>query len=229
MKVYVGQTRAPVLIERLTALGFGECTQPRELVRPKKKEIGPKRFPWFFDNGVFAAFKAGLAFDGAAYEAALSRLKEVEQPPDFLVTPDLVGGGVDSIALSLDWVGKVKLFGSAYLVVQEGMNYTDVAQVLGQFAGIFVGGATLEWKWATAKYWVQLAHFHSKPCHIGRVGTGIRVKMALASGCDSIDSCVPLFSEGNLQNFIRPMGLVSIPPAKPNSEAKIGEQLCLLQ
>ena len=201
MFVYVGQSRSEKLIPRLEALGFGECTQPYEWP--------PRRSPCFFDNGAFANFKKGKAFDGVKYQKALAKVQASGIKPDFLPVPDLVGGGLKSLEMSLSWVPTVRELGPSYLVVQEGMSYTAVAGVLSQFGGIFVGGASLDWKWETAHYWVQLAHCHGLPCHIGRVGTGKRVRMALASGCDSIDSCVPLMSEENLQAFIRPLGLVN--------------------
>lgn len=86
------------------------------------------------------------------------------------------------------------------------MDWTviDRALELG-FSGIFVGGS-LPWKLETGAQWVREAHARHLPCHIGRVGTAKRVRWAKASGADSIDSCLPLWSEENLIAFLRALG-----------------------
>lgn len=193
MKVYVGQARGSKLIARLSELGFGEMTT--------RTEIPPRRTPWAFDNGAFGDWKAGEPFNETAFRVALDKLPGVPQAPDFLVVPDKVAAGLESLDFSLSWVDRLRHYAPPYLAVQDGMGRHQVEEALPLFAGIFVGG-TLAWKVATGKQWVEVAHQVGKRCHVGRVGTFRRVRWALRIGADSIDSCLPLWSEGNLQKFL---------------------------
>jgi hypothetical protein len=76
-----------------------------------------------------------------------------------------------------------------------------IGAALDQFDGLFVGG-TLPWKLATAAEWVRVGHAINLPVHIGRVGTGKRVRWAKRIGADSIDSALPLRSMANLRSFV---------------------------
>jgi hypothetical protein len=191
---YVGQTRGEKLIERLRALGIGECTV--------RGELPPRRAPWFYDNGAYSDWTAGRAFDGLKFQNDIDRIRrgEIDTPPDFVVAPDQVAGGVRSLEVSLLWIDRLEGL-PLYLAVQDGMRPSDVLPVLDVFAGIFVGG-TLPWKLATGPQWVDIAHAQGLRCHVGRVGTVPRVDWARTIGADSIDSSLPLWSEGNLQAFV---------------------------
>lgn len=194
MKVYVGQTRSRKLIEELEGLGFGECTQ--------RGELPPRRRPWFADNGAFRDWKADRPFDRGKWWRDV--LQYDQHAPDFAVVPDMVAGGLESLAWSLQTVRPMREATEAplYLVIQDGMTPRDVLPHLHFFAGLFVGG-TLEWKLEHGDQWVEFAHAHGKRCHIGRVGTAKRVRWAKRIGADSIDSCLPLFSSENLARFVR--------------------------
>lgn len=196
MNAYVGQTRATKLIARLRREGFGECVQPHE--------FPPRRQPYMYDNGAFAAWKAGEQFDSAAWLSGLRGIAELGVPPDFAIAPDVVAGGRGSLDLSASWLEELQRSRiPAYLAVQDGMLEEDVAPVLRKgFSGVFVGG-TLEWKLATGAAWVQFAHELGVPCHIGRVGTPGRVEWAAECGADSIDSCLPLWSTEQMDRFVR--------------------------
>ncbi len=190
---YVGQTRSVKLIRRLLQHGIGECTN--------RGEYPPCRVPWFLDNGAFADWKAERPWDREAWLRDVSRARGHATPPDFAVAPDVVAGGVPSLQHSVNHLGELEGV-PAYLAVQDGMSEADVAAVLDPFAGVFVGG-TLEWKLATGAAWVEFAHRHNRPCHIGRVGTPARVRWAIEIGADSIDSCLPLWSLDQLEAFLR--------------------------
>jgi hypothetical protein len=192
---YVGQARGARLIAELSALGLGEMTV--------RGELPPRRSPWAFDNGAFGDWRAGRSFDGAAFRAALLRLSHVGTPPDFIVLPDIVAGGAESLAFSASWIGSLQRFGvPLYLAVQDGMEPADLGDVLPCIGGVFVGGS-LPWKLCEAGRWCAFAHANGLPCHIGRVGTGRRVIWARRIGADSIDSSLPLFSRENLNSFVR--------------------------
>jgi len=195
VKVYLGQTRQnPLngLAAECSRLGFGEMTT--------RKELPPRRFPYAFDNGAFGDYLAKRPFQGDRYLFALERLW-ILPTPDFLVVPDLVAGGPASISFSESWRPRVEGFAPLYLAVQDGMEGKQVEEVIQHYNGLFVGGS-VPWKLATAVEWVKQAHAHGKPCHIGRVGTGIRAVWARWTGCDSIDSTVPLWAERNFRAFV---------------------------
>lgn len=122
--------------------------------------------------------------------------------PDFVVIPDIVGGGAASLARSLELVAWVPPELSVrYLVVQEGMTLAQVAEVLPHFGGLFIGGASMAWKLSTAPDWIALAHAHGVRCHIGRIGTLTRLELARRLGADSVDSCQPLWNLDRLEAF----------------------------
>lgn len=198
MKAYVGQARGSKLVAKLTALGFGEMTV--------REEFPPRRFPWVFDNGAFKDWggpKKNGKFQTARYEEALERMVLSTVPrPDFVVVPDIVAAGLESLRFSDSWLPRLTWLAlPLYLVVQDGMTEGDVAVAISAYAGLFVGGSP-EWKMLTAPQWVQFAHLHGKPCHIGRMGTRQKVRAARRWGADSIDSCTPLWSEANLARFV---------------------------
>jgi len=110
--------------------------------------------------------------------------------PDFIVTPDKVAKGLESLAFSVEWAVKLRVAYPdlrQYLAVQDGMTAKDVEPYLSLFNGLFVGGS-LSWKYETAEEWVSFAHAHGLPCHIGRVGTWDKIVWAMRIGADSIDS-----------------------------------------
>lgn len=192
MRAYVGQTRGAKLIRELVRLGLGECTC--------RGEFPPRRTPWFLDNGAYRDWTAGVEWDSAGWLRDLRSAREFAVRPDFVVAPDLVAGGVESLAVSLRWLETCADM-TPYLAVQDGMSEAEVAEAVGPFAGVFVGG-TLDWKLRTGAAWVDMAHRVGKPCHVGRVGTVRRVRWAREIGADSIDSCLPLWSRENLAGFV---------------------------
>lgn len=128
--------------------------------------------------------------------------------PDFLVLPDIVGGGLASLELSLSWLPRLSGVAPPYLAVQDGMPEEAVSRSCAGITGIFVGG-TLQWKLRTAAAWVALAHRLEMRCHIGRVGTVDRLRWARRIGADSIDSSLPLWSRENMDRFL--LGLSESP------------------
>lgn len=207
MDVYLGQTRSRSLIAELDALGFGECTQPREWP--------PRRHPWLLDNYAFSDWRSGRDFDGVAFLSALISAVAAGVLPDFIVCPDRVATGLESLAFSLRWralcesVLRARRYAGRpvprlrwYFVVQDGMTPADVAPIAPEFDGIFIGGS-LPWKLATGRAWVAFAHNRGLPCHVGRAGTPKHVAWARRIGADSIDSCTPLWSADNLARFRR--------------------------
>lgn len=199
LRVYVGQTRSGDLIEELEGYGFGECTS--------RGELPPRRSPWFLDNGAFGDWKAGRPFDGEAFQADITRLRNsvMSTAPDFIVCPDIVAGGIDSLCFSLTWAPHLVGTAPLYLAVQDGMEEAALEPHVRLFAGLFVGGS-LPWKLREGRRWVAFAHRHGLRAHVGRCGTERRVAWARRIGADSIDSCLPLWSRENLESFLRGLG-----------------------
>ncbi len=211
MKVYVGQTRARALIAELTSYGWGEMTQP--------KEVPARRRPWALDNAAFLAFKANKPWEADAFRTAVEAAAEGKHPPDFVVAPDIVAGGAASLERSLEWLPWLRQHElKVYLAVQDGMTLTQIAPLVGAFDGLFVGGTEV-WKIISGWWWVKLAHACGRPCHIGRISGRERVRLVKTWGTDSIDSCVPLWSEDNRRQVLR--GLADPPmPFDPPDPAQ---------
>lgn len=216
MKAYCGQTRQASLVARLAAAGIGECTVRGEL---KSR----RRDPWFYDNGAYRDWQAGRAFDGVQFARDMRRVRyDADMPlPDFVVVPDVVAGGLESLALSRRERGELGHPGElrhppAYLAVQDGMTVEGVGEFMQlsaeidgySYEGVFVGG-TLDWKLATSAEWVRFARDTGRRCHIGRVGTPDRIRWAHAIGADSIDSCLPLMYEEHLVAFLSTLETLS--------------------
>lgn len=125
MIAYVGQTRSRELIRELQAAGIGECTARGELL--------PRRRPWFYDNGAFRDWKAGKAFDERSFMRDCDRILCDRLEPDFLVVPDVVGGGLESLALSQAWVPRLEGVAPLYLAVQDGMASKHLVACMDMF------------------------------------------------------------------------------------------------
>jgi hypothetical protein len=157
---YTGCTRAKATMARLDAAGVGEMWVAGQDPWP------PRRSPWAMDCGTFGPWRRGVAWSDAPFRTAIAACRAAGLSPDFVVAPDVIGGGIGSLRLSLSWLPELAGF-RVLLAVQDGMSARQVARVLPRFAGLFVGG-TLAWKIKTSAEWVRLAHRHGKPCHIGR-------------------------------------------------------------
>jgi hypothetical protein len=189
--LFTGSTRTHRLIERIRSNGWGRLFV--EKPTPRDGE------PWALDNGVFGAWKAGKKWSAAAFLRSLEQCSDLH-PPTFAVLPDIVGGGAASIAHSMRWRAVLSDL-PWYLAVQDGMTRDDVAAVLPDVAGLFLGG-TDDFK-ATAPVWCELAHAHGKRFHYARVSTENRLRAAIDCGADSADSSQMLWSDEHWERFER--------------------------
>jgi hypothetical protein len=184
MKVYIGNDGSRSNIKRMFENGYG--------MMMTNTYRNPERVPYYaIDNGAFGCWKSGRTWDGEAFSNLILRISKELLAPDFIVTPDKVAAGMDSLALSLEWINKLREIwqsGRYFLAVQDGILSNDISEAeYDCFDGLFVGG-TLKWKAKTAPHWIKVAHSMRKPCHIGRVGTWERIVWAHNIGADSIDS-----------------------------------------
>jgi hypothetical protein len=196
MKVYIGQTKSRKWLRKPSELGFGEMT-----CRPA---LMPKRLPFALDNGAYSDWVHHRVFDESAFVEHVELVMLAGFRPDFIVVPDIVAAGLESLRFSLEWLPRLKpLVGNIplYLAVQNGMTEQDIWPHLGSIQGLFVGG-TDPWKKATVGSWVQLAHENGLLCHMGRAGTFGKVSLALEVGVDSIDSSLPIMSQQFFDDFL---------------------------
>lgn len=195
MRGYVGQTRGGKMMARCIAEGLGEMTQP--------EEFPPRRYPWVLDNGAFKLWRNGKPFNSERFERVARAAAEHPVKPDFVVAPDVVADAAKSLPLSVAWAPVLRSMGHRVaLVVQDGMTAEDVRKVAGLFDVLFVGGS-LEWKLETVGSWASLAREVGLSSHVGRMGGRGRVQLAKKMDVDSVDSCVPLFSDANMGTFLR--------------------------
>lgn len=155
-------------------------------------------FHWSGECGSWTYNNLGQPFDGERYERFLGWCAEQARagnPPMWIVLPDIVCGGLDSLALSRRWYRKLRRRVAwreqhFMLVVQNGMEPKHVRRLVGPKVGIFVGGDT-DWKLATMSQWVKLAHSRGGICHVGRVNSARRARLCDIAGADSFDGSGP--------------------------------------
>ncbi len=140
-------------------------------------------FRYCLDNGAWWAHQNEQPFDEAAF---LKAYKLLAVGADFVVLPDIVAGGMRSLAFSLDWRERLCRICPQLLAVQDGMAAVHIAPLVGPELGIFVGGTT-EWKERTMALWGAVARSRRGYFHVGRVNSARRIALCAAAGADSFD------------------------------------------
>lgn len=145
-------------------------------------------FRYALDNGAWSAFAQKTEWSEDKFCDALDRFGG---GADFVVVPDIVCGGLDSLALSRTWIRAVTDSAPlALIAVQNGMTADHIAGLLRPNVGIFVGGDD-KWKEQTMAAWADLARAHRTHCHVGRVNSQRRLKLVQMAGADSFDGSGP--------------------------------------
>jgi len=135
------------------------------------------------DNGAWTTRNA-QPFDNKKFALALNRFG---RRADWVACPDIVFGGKRSLEFSLMWLKHVQGATERVLIpVQNGMDASDVAALLGPKVGLFIGGDDT-FKETTAGIWGGLCRAAGAWCHMGRVNAKRRIWIADAAGCTSID------------------------------------------
>lgn len=181
MICYASRTGTRRNLDRLRAHGWGLLVSRAGVWRTE----GFTRIAG--DNGAWADFQADRRFDGDAYERFLDWLSDEPIVPDWLVLPDIVAGGLDSLALSSRYINRCSAVAPLVLIaVQNGMTTADIAPLVGPSVGVFLGGST-DWKLETAIMWGQFCAEREVYYHFARVNTIKRMSLAIAAGADSVD------------------------------------------
>jgi hypothetical protein len=141
-------------------------------------------FQYALDNGAWADYQSGQAFDEDGFERLLDQLGA---GADWVILPDIVAGGLESLRLSVRWLNRcLSVVPLALLAVQDGMKAADVHGLVGPNVGVFLGGST-EWKLATMREWGEFCLQRNIYYHVGRVNTRRRMGLAVRSGANSVD------------------------------------------
>ena len=181
------------------AIGLDLLYSPTYGKAPRPCEDG--RFA--LDNGAFSAYVNRAIWDEARFYRLVRQIVDLGVTPTFVVLPDIVAGGLQSLARSMEHVGKLPDDWRKYLPVQDGMSVYDlIPAVITRIDGVFVGGSVV-WKWRTAKDWCEFAHRVGLDCHIGRVNTERQILAARHAGADSVDGSTASrhHSVGRLMQF----------------------------
>jgi hypothetical protein len=138
------------------------------------------------DNGAWADFQAGRSFDEDAYDRFLDWMAAT-CVPDWLVLPDIVAGGLASLDLSLRYLNRCLSVAPLVLIaVQDGMETSDLAPLVGENVGIFLGGST-EWKLGRMREWGEFCANRGIYYHVARVNSIKRMALAASCGAHSVD------------------------------------------
>jgi hypothetical protein len=148
-----------------------------------------KKMPLALDNGAWSNFKKGYPVMKNMFISTLEKCYKKGLSLDFVVTPDIVFGGMKSLDYSMEWVnGELKGHPRLALVVQDGMEIKKVDHTyLENFTHLFMGGS-VAWKWETALDWKMHAAKHGLKFHIGQCGQLPYLSKARDMSADSVDS-----------------------------------------
>jgi len=146
-------------------------------------DLRTKGFQYGLDNGAWTYHQQGVPFDAAAFERTVAL---VGRDADWIVVPDIVMGGLESLEMSKSWLPRLPRDQLLLVPVQDDMTEDHVGPLLSAKVGIFVGGST-EFKESTMSYWAALARKHGTYCHAGRVNTARRIRICAAAGVNSFD------------------------------------------
>jgi len=177
MICYASRTGTHRNLEALRAAGW-------RLLISRVGEWKTSGFRYALENGAWSDFQQKKPFDADRFELLLDRFGG---GADWVVLPDIVAGGLQSLALSIRWFNRC--LGACPLVliaVQDGMTQADLAPLVGPNIGIFLGGST-EWKLSTMANWGEFCAAKGVYYHVARVNTRKRFRCAHAAGANSVD------------------------------------------
>jgi hypothetical protein len=183
---YASRTGTKRNLDALEGAGWRLLATPESLKRyrhPSPTWADHAPAPYALDNGAWTAFTKGQPFDGGLFRDALAQLGA---GADWIVCPDIVAGGLKSLAFSVSWLAGVRAFGRALIAVQDGMSAADVRGLLGAGVGIAVGGST-PWKLGSLPVWARLSRETGCHLHVLRVNTVRRIRYCQEHGVHSFD------------------------------------------
>jgi hypothetical protein len=155
-------------------------TRCKGKTRPRWPDGDPA--PYCLDNGAWGCHQRGEDFNADAFAWALER---IGTGADWVVAPDIVGGGLESLKLTAAWLPRIDHH-KVLIAVQDGMSPADVGPMLNSGRGIFLGGST-EYKLRSMPEWGRYARRRGVHFHVARVNTISRLRACQSAGVNSID------------------------------------------
>jgi len=190
MKLYASWTGTKKNLTALRTNGWALLMSPDTLFRCKNKTapLWPDGTPapYVLDNGAWGCHQRGEPFDEDAFMWAYGRIAD---NAEWIVAPDIVGGGLASLDLTKSWLDELT-HPLILIAVQDGMGPSDVLPLMSPGRGLFLGGST-EWKLRTLVQWGNFARRVGCYFHVARVNTIKRFKACQHAGADSIDGSGP--------------------------------------
>jgi hypothetical protein len=141
--------------------------------------------PFAIDNGAWSCHQNGKPFDSNGF---LGLVERHGGAADFVILPDIVAGGMDSLKRSESWIRRLPAIRKFLLPLQDGMTEQAVGAFLLRYqnCGLFLGGTT-EYKLKTMYGWGMVAHAFGRWYHVGRVNSRRRIRLCAEAGADSFD------------------------------------------
>lgn len=145
-------------------------------------------WPYIIDNGVWSAWANDETWSEDGWLGMLKEIKQMPKEPEFVVLPDVIGKGEESLQRSKKYVGYAEQHTTA-LAVQDGMNTENAVREAVDMGceWIFVGG-TAAWKRNTADKYVMTPHDYGLECHVAGPGLPDGLLWAERIGADSVDT-----------------------------------------
>lgn len=160
------------------------------------KAIVQSGLPWAADNAAFSSFNA------EKYQKMLTRIA-LQPRCLFVVCPDVVGDARATLDLFGEWALTIRATGQPIAFVgQDGAE--NICLPWNDFYAWFIGG-TDDWKLSRASVGLALeAKDRGKWVHMGRVNSFLRIRQAIAAGCDSFDGgSASMFGETYIPRYCR--------------------------
>lgn len=167
---------------------------------------------YFLDNGAFSDYKLNKPFNAKKFVNRLIQITEkvasgeFNKEPRFVVIPDIVMGGMDSLSYSLQWLEYLKRFFPQFkyfLAVQDGMESSAVEAIAqsGDIDGIFLGGSK-EFKYRESAHYASMANFYGLGAHAGGIGNRRSILSMKLSKWHSVDSGVAMLNSSVLHQVL---------------------------
>jgi hypothetical protein len=144
----------------------------------------PKGMPHALDNGRFAVWSAGRAWDEREFYQFLQLTRNVGYPPRWVAVPDVVADAEGTLRDWKEWAPRLsREWGwPLAMCVQNGMTPAQVLKVRPLPDVIFVGGTT-HFKLKTLRSWCKAF----PRVHVGRVNSEKRLWQCHRAGAESTD------------------------------------------
>lgn len=197
--VLMGDARTPDIERLRAAYGWGR-------IFVERKPTPTPGEPWALDNGAYSAYRRGLAPDFDAFfhrlqTAMLAVTSGSLHPPRFVVTPDLINQGNQSLRFSHRWADHIHAqFPDTplFLPVGDNADPATVTRLLPPFDGLFLAGSDA-FK-AGLNHW--LAPLPPTRLHYARCSTPDHVARAAQLRCESLDTAYPFRYKPALLPFL---------------------------